>query len=73
MLIIMQIKKSYEAKVIRLLIYETGKVKSERLVQNNETNIEIISGEGWLEDLNLSFVPSSVEQFSSLDLRYLGR
>ena len=45
---------------------------SQRLVQDNDTNIEISRGEGWLEDLDLSLVPSSVEQFSSLDLMCFG-
>ena len=45
---------------------------TDRLVQDDEMNIEISPGEGWLEDLNLSLVPSSVEQSSSLDLMCLG-
>ena len=45
---------------------------SERLVQDNETNIEISRGESLLEDLDLSLVPSSVEQSSSLNLMCLG-
>ena len=71
MLIIMQIRETYKAKVIRLLIYQTGKVKSERLVQVDETNIDISRGEGWLEGLNLSLASSSVEQSSSLNLMCL--
>ena len=39
-------------------------------MQDDETNIEISRSEGWLEDLNLSLVPSSVEQSSSLDLMF---
>ena len=41
---------------------------SERLVQDDKTNIEISIGEGGQEELNISLVPSSVEQFSTLDL-----
>ena len=41
-------------------------------MQDDETNIEISRSEGGLEDLNLSLVPSSVEQSSSLDLMSLG-
>ena len=44
----------------------------DRLVQEDETNIEISRGEGWLEDLNLSLVPASVEQYFSLNLMCLG-
>ena len=54
--------------MIQLLIYKTCKVNSERLEQDDETNIKISQGEGGLEDLHFSLVPSSVELFSSLDL-----
>ena len=47
-------------------------MKTNRLVQDDEMNIVISRCEGGLEDLNLSLVPSSVEQSSSLDLICLG-
>ena len=43
-------------------------MKTDRLVQDDEMNIVICRSEGGLKDLNLSLVPSSVEQSSSLDL-----
>ena len=47
-------------------------MKTDRLVQDDEMNIVINRSEGGLEDLNLSLVPSSVEQSSSLNLMCLG-
>ena len=41
-------------------------------MQDDEMNIVISRGDGKLENLNLSLVPSSVEQSSSLALMCLG-
>ena len=50
----------------------TGNFKSEKFVLDDEMNIVLCRSEGGLEDLNLSLVPSRVEQSFSLDLICLG-